>query len=171
MSEIKNRVANSSLQIFDLEDYYPKKEIVTLDIAQFLVDGFFLKEKDFREQLKKYNWSIFANKNIALYCSTEAVLPIWTFSLLTVYLQPIANKIVQGSVYEFVKNYYQEKLTTLDYLKYKNKPVILKGCSQKTIPQEIYVLAIQKLMPFAKSIMFGEACSAVPLYKNKNNRS
>jgi len=165
--EIINRVASSVLQVFDLEDYYPEGERVTLDISQWLWEGFVLREKEFRDSLKNYDWQHYTGKYIALTCSTDAIVPAWAYMLVTVQLQPFAKKIVQGSVQELNAAIYQDILNNLDYTEYNDKPVIIKGCSKKPVPQEAYVMASQKLLPVAKSIMFGEACSSVPLYKRK----
>lgn len=165
MAEIINKVSQSSLEIFDLEDYFPDNYIMELDISQWLYEGFLLKEKDFREQLKSFNWSVYQDKYVGITCSTDAVLPAWAFVLVTVYLQPIALKIIQGNKKEIIVSWYNDILSKVDYSIYKDKPVILKGCSKKEVPQEVYTIATQKLLPQAKSIMFGEACSAVPLYK------
>ncbi|AWH84370.1 hypothetical protein HYN59_04235 [Flavobacterium album] len=165
--EIINRVAGSVLQVFDLEDYYPEGERVALDISGWLWEGFVLREKEFREALKNHDWQQYNGKFIALHCSTDAIVPAWAYMLVTVYLQPFAKKIVQGKAENINVLVYQEILDGLDYTEYTGKPVIIKGCSRKPVPQEAYVLAAQKLMPYAKSIMFGEACSSVPLYKKK----
>lgn len=165
--EIINRVAGSVLQVFDLEDYYPEGERVSLDISQWLWEGFVLREKEFREALKAFDWQQYLGKYVALHCRTEAIVPAWAYMLVTVYLQPFAKKIVQGNAADINVLVYQELLDSLDYTEYSGKPVIIKGCSRKPVPQEAYVMAAQKLMPFAKSIMFGEACSSVPLYKKK----
>lgn len=163
--EIINKVANSVLEVFDLEDYFPKYPIHSIDVSNWLVEGFILKEKDFRETLKNNDWTQYKDTFVAINCSTDAILPAWTFTLVTVYLQPYALKIVSGNKNDLLLNFYSEILNQIDFSIYYQKPVILKGCSNKPVPQEAYVLAIQKLIPFAKSIMFGEACSAVPLYK------
>ena len=165
MDEIVNKVANSVLEVFDLEDYYPSGIRTQLDISQWLLDGFLLKEKDFREALKNHDWSQFQNHFVAIHCSTDAIIPAWASILVTVYLTPFAKKVVVGNLTDLETSLYQEILSTLDYSKYQDKPVILKGCSKKPVPESAYIMAIQKLQPFAKSIMYGEACSAVPLYK------
>ncbi|CAM3808566.1 DUF2480 domain-containing protein [Flavobacterium gelidilacus] len=164
--EIINKVANSVLEVFDLEDYFPKQAIQSVDISQWLVEGFLLKEKDFRESLKNFDWSQYKDTYVSIYCSTDAILPAWTFALVSVYLQPYALKVVSGNKKDLLLNIYQETLNQIDFSIYDKKPVILKGCSNKPVPQEAYVLAIQKIMPYAKSVMFGEACSAVPLFKS-----
>ncbi|AXG73619.1 DUF2480 family protein [Flavobacterium arcticum] len=165
--EIINRVANSVLQVFDLEDYYPEGERKTIDISQWLLEGFVLREKDFRASLKDHNWEQYKDCYVALYCSTDAIVPAWAYMLVSTYLQPLAKKVIQGTIANLDVQLYQEILSEIDYAEYKGKPVIVKGCSKKPVPQEAYVMAVQKLMPFAKSLMFGEACSAVPLYKKK----
>lgn len=165
MDEIVNKVANSVLEVFDLEDYYPSGIRTQLDISQWLLDGFLLKEKDFRESLKNHDWSQFQNHFVSIYCSTDAIIPAWASILVTVYLSPFAKKVVVGNLTDLETSLYQEILPTLDYSKYQDKPIILKGCSKKPVPESAYIMAIQKLQPFAKSIMYGEACSAVPLYK------
>jgi hypothetical protein len=167
MDTIENKVANSKLQVFDLEDYFPKEEVCSLDIAQFLYEGFILKEKEFRDQLKSFNWNQFDNSYVALFCSSDAILPAWTFALVSSYLSSNSIASIQGGKKEMIISIYLKKLETIDFSIYNNLPVILKGCAKKAVPQEIYVLAVQKLIPFAKSIMFGEACSAVPLFKRK----
>lgn len=165
MDKIINKVANSSLEIFDLEDYYPKGIRTQIDIAQWLFDGFMLKEKDFREALKNHDWSQYENHLVALHCSTEAILPTWAPILVTTYVASFAQRVVLGTINEIDEVIYNEILATLDYSPFINKSVILKGCSKKPVPQSAYILAIQKLQKVAKSVMFGEACSAVPLFK------
>jgi len=167
MDEIINKVAQSSLMVFDLEEYYPDEYVVDLDISQWLLDGFILKESDFRAQLKNSDFSVYQDKYVALHCSTDAILPAWTFALVSVYLAPFAVKIIHGNKEQTIIDWYQDILNKLDYTDYFQKPVILKGCSKKPVPNQVYTLAVQKLLLVAKSIMFGEACSAVPLFKSK----
>ncbi len=167
MDEIVNKVVQSSLMVFDLEDYYPDNHVVGLDISQWLLEGVLLKETDFRQQLKNADFTPFQDKYVALYCTTDAILPAWAFALVTVHVAPYALKVIQGSQVLATIEWYQDILNKLDYTDYFDKPVILTGCSKKAVPNEVYTLAIQKLMKVAKSVMFGEACSAVPLYKRK----
>ena len=167
MNEIVNKVAQSSLMVFDLEDYYPEHHVVDLDISQWLLEGFILKESEFRTKLKETDWSHFEDKYVALFCATDAILPAWTFALVAVHLAPYALKVIHGNKEMAVIEWYQDILNKLDYTDYFQKPVILKGCSKKSVPNQVYTLAIQKLMQVSKSVMFGEACSAVPLYKQK----
>lgn len=165
MDEIINKVTNSTLEVFDLEDYYPKGIRTQIDISQWLLEGFLLKEKDFREALKNHDWKQYENHFVAISCSTDAIIPAWATILVTVYLAPFAQKIVVGTLSDLETSLYQEILPTLDYSFYQDKPVILKGCSKKPVPESAYILAIQKLQQYSKSIMYGEACSAVPLFK------
>ena len=165
MDEIINKVANSALEVFDLEDYYPKGIRTQIDIAQWLYEGFLLKEKDFREALKNHDWTQYQNHLVAIHCSTDAILPAWAPILVATYLAPYSQKVISGKLSALDEIIYQETLAGLDYSQYADKPVILKGCSRKPVPESAYVTAVQKLQQVAKSIMYGEACSAVPLFK------
>jgi len=165
--EIINKVAQSSLVVFDLGDYYPTESRELLDISQWLYEGFILKEKEFRAALKEVNWNFYQDKLVAITCSTDAILPSWAFMLVSSYLQPYAKIVVQGNFHQLDLAVYQKKITNLDFSVYQDKPVIIKGCAKKIIPEEAYVMATQKMMNYARSIMFGEACSAVPIYKRK----
>ncbi|MBP6557628.1 MAG: DUF2480 family protein [Flavobacterium sp.] len=165
MDEIINRVANSVLEVFDLEDYYPNGIRTQIDISQWLLEGFLLKEKDFREALKNHNWTQYQNHFVAIHCSTDAIVPAWANILVATYVAPFAQKVVSGNLTDLETALYQEILPTLDYNPYQDKPVIIKGCSKKPVPESAYIMAVQKLQPIAKSIMYGEACSAVPLFK------
>lgn len=165
MEEIINKVANSTLEVFDLEDYYPKGIRVQIDISQWLLEGFLLKEKDFREHLKNHDWSQYQNQLVAINCSTDAIIPAWALILVSTHLAPFASKVVNGNLEDLDTSLYEEILNKIDYSIYKDKPVIVKGCSKKPVPMRAYIIATINLQPFAKSIMYGEACSAVPLYR------
>ena len=165
MDEIINKVANSVLEVFDLEDYYPKGVRAQIDISHWLIEGFLLKEKDFREQLKNHDWSQYQDQFVAINCSTDAIVPAWASILVAIQLAPFAKKIIDGTIEDLEASIYEELLAKIDYSVYLNKPVIIKGCSRKPVPMRAYVLAAHYLQPFARSIMYGEACSAVPLFK------
>ncbi len=165
--EIINRVANSKLVTFDLEDFYPKGERILFDISQWLMEGIVLREKDFRENAKSHDWSRYAGCYVALHCSTDAIVPGWAYILLSLHLAPFANKVTVGSLEDLESILYAEILQNMDFSEYADKPVIIKGCAHKPIPGNAYVLLAQKLQPLAKSIMYGEACSSVPLFKRK----
>lgn len=163
--EIINRVAKSPLQIFDLEDYFPEGKRIGIDISQWLWEGFILKEKDFRENLKNHDWNTYRDTYVYLFCSTDAIIPAWAFSLVTMNLVGISKKVIIGTEEKLNETLYQDILSQIDYSQYQDKPVLIKGCANKPVPENALVLACQYLQPVAKSIMFGEACSTVPLYK------
>jgi hypothetical protein len=165
MEEIANRVANSALEVFDLEDYYPKGIRSQIDISLWLLEGLLLKEKDFRLHLQQHDWSKYQNQYIAINCSTNAIVPAWASILVAIQLAPYAQKIVNGTIEDLDSALYEELLAKIDYSAYENKAVIIKGCSKKPVPMRAYILAAHYLQPFARSIMYGEACSAVPLFK------
>ncbi|SDW15524.1 DUF2480 family protein [Flavobacterium degerlachei] len=167
MEEIINKVATSALEVFDLEDYYPKGVRAQIDISQWLLEGFLLKEKDFREHLKNHDWTQYQDQFVAINCSTDAIVPAWASILVTIQVAPFAKKVVNGNIEDLDASLYEELLAKIDYSVYANKAIIIKGCSRKPVPMRAYVLAASNLQPFARSIMYGEACSAVPLYKAK----
>ena len=167
MDEIINRVSESKLMVFDLEDYYPSGIRKHIDISQWLEGGFLLREKQFRADLKNFAWSQYQDCLVSISSSTDAIIPAWATILLTIYLTPYAKKICGGNTEALESALYQEILPLLDYTEYLNKSVIIKGCAKKPVPMSAYVLAAQYLQPFASSIMYGEACSAVPLFKRK----
>jgi Protein of unknown function (DUF2480) len=167
MEVIINKVANSVLEVFDLEDYYPIGIRTQIDISQWLYEGFLLKEKDFREALKNHDWLQYKNHFVVINCSTDAIIPAWANMLVTIQVAPFAKKVFLGDLKDLDASLYQEILQKIDYSVYHDKPIIIKGCSKKPVPVNAYLLATQYLQPFAKSIMYGEACSAVPLYKKK----
>lgn len=165
--QIVNRVAASKLVTIDLEEFYPKGKRIALDISQWLYEGFVLREKEFRESLKTYNWSQFKGQYIALGCSTDAIVPSWAYLLISTYLSPVAERIVVGDKALLETVIYTELINNLPVEIYSDKPVIIKGCANLPVPETAKVQLLNKLYPVAKSIMFGEACSTVPLYKRK----
>jgi hypothetical protein len=165
--EIINRVANSKLITVNLEDYYPQGNRVHFDIKDWLFEGFVLREKDFRAQVSEFNWSQYQDAYVALNCSTDAIIPGWAYMLLSIQLQPFAKKTIVGSLENLETSIYQDVINNLDITSFKDKPIIIKGCSKKPVPQNAYIMLANKLQPFAKSIMYGEACSSVPLFKKK----
>ena len=165
--EIVNRVASSKLITINLEDFYPEGKRILFDISKWLYEGLILKEKDFRESVENHNWSQYTDNYVALSCLTDAIIPSWAYLLITTKLSPFARKIVVGNLVLLETIIFQEVISTLEIGIYKDKPVIIKGCSNKPIPETASVQLIEKLQPVVKSIMFGEACSNVPLYKAK----
>lgn len=163
--EIINRVANSKLVTFDLEELYPSGDRVILDIKDWLYEGFVLREKEFRQLMKEENWNVYTGKYVALTCSSDAIIPAWAFMLIATYLQPFAKKTAIGNLETLEMLLYSELLANLEVSQYVNKPIIIKGCSRLPVPKNAYLILIEKLQPIAKSIFFGEACSSVPLFK------
>lgn len=163
--EIINRVANSKLVTINLEDHYPQGERVLFDIKDWLLEGFVLREKDFRATAKAHDWAQYAGKFVALTCSSDAIIPGWAYMLLSTYLAPVAKKVVVGDLEMLETVLYTGILNNLDVSEYEGIPVIIKGCSRRPVPQNAYLQLINKLQPVAKSIMYGEACSSVPLFK------
>lgn len=165
--EIVNRVANSKLVTIDLEDFYPKGNRIHFDISVWLHEGFVLFEKDFRKSVSEFDWSQYQNSYVALHCSTDAIIPGWAYLLITMKLAPFAKKVVVGSLENMETVLFSEFLDDFDVSEYENKPVIIKGCTHKPIPETAYTLLAQKLYSVAASLMYGEACSSVPLYKKR----
>lgn len=163
--EIINRVANSKLITLDLEDYYPAGKRILFDIKDWLFEGFVLREKDFRQQAIDFDWSIYQDAYVALTCSSDAIIPGWAFMLLSIYLEPHVNKVIIGDLEQLETSIYQDIINNLDVSEYEGKPIIVKGCSNRPVPQNAYIMLSNKLKTVAKSIMYGEACSSVPLYK------
>ncbi|SHH07082.1 DUF2480 family protein [Flagellimonas flava] len=167
MEEIRNRVAESKLITFDLEDFYQEGRREVVDIKDWLYEGFILREKEFRFHLDEQDWSNYQDAYVALTCSTDAIVPGWAFMLVASKLTPFAKKVVVGNLETLETSLYQEQLSQLDLEPFKEKPVIIKGCSNKPVPENAYILAMTQIQQVAKSVMYGEACSAVPLYKRK----
>lgn len=165
--EIINKVAKSGLVTFNLEDYYLKGKRVLFDIKPFLWQGIIVKEKAFRQAVKEFNWSQFEGQYIALYCSENAIIPSWAYLLITIELTDFAKKVIVGDLKDLENALYIESLSQLDYSEYADKRVIVKGCSQYPVPEMAYSYLVQKIKSYTKSLMFGEACSTVPLYKRK----
>ena len=160
---IVNRVANSPLKIFDLEELYVEGVRTTLDIAQWFEEGELLRESSFRNALKEADLEGYRGAHVALHCSSDTILPQWTYSLVTTTLSPIAQTVIVGNLGQLEVVLYERALAKVDFLIYKDVPVILKGCSKKPVPDQAYVSAAMALKKVAKKLMYGEACSAVPL--------
>ncbi len=165
MEEITNKVAGSGITTIDLEEFYILGERIMFDIKPHLFHELILREKDFREFIKTNDWSFYKDKLVALTCTADAIVPTWAYMLLTLALEPFAKKIIFGSLQELETILFAEKLARLDASIYKDARVVIKGCGDIDIPKNAYVQVTTLLKPLAKSIMYGEPCSTVPLYK------
>lgn len=162
-----NKVADSGLITIDLEKYYPKGETKVFDLKNYLFMEMILKEKDFRESLKNTDWSVYQNKNIALICSADAIIPVWAWMLVVTYLQPVAKDIVMGDEKELHKYLFLKNISQVDINEFSDKRVVIKGCGETPIDDFVYMEITKLLRPVAKSIMYGEPCSTVPVYKKR----
>lgn len=163
--EIINRVAASGLKTFDLEALYQPGERVWLDISERLHEGLILREKEFRGWLREHDWPSYAGKFVAVGCSSDAIVPSWAFMLLGIALEPYAGKVVFGSVADMERVLFREALAGVDWDEFRDARVVVKGCSKVDVPVEAYVEVVCRLRPLAASIMYGEPCSTVPLFK------
>ena len=162
-----NKVAESGLITLDLETWYPKEETAVFDLKDYLFMGMILKEKDYREALKSTDWSIYQDKNIALTCSADAIIPVWAWMLAATYLQPVAKEIVMGDEKELHKQLFIKNIAAINVDEYADKRVVIKGCGETPIGDFIYIEKTKRLRPVVKSIMYGEPCSTVPVYKKR----
>lgn len=168
MSEpILNKVTESGLITLDLEEYYPTEEIVLFDMKPLLFMELILKEKDFRLSLQQLNWQQYSGKIVALTCSADAIIPIWAYMLVVSYLQPIACDVVLGDIETTRKQIFLKKIDAIDANAFADKRIVVKGCGDQPIGEYAYMEITKKLRPVAKSIMYGEPCSTVPVFKKK----
>ncbi|HEY4800733.1 MAG TPA: DUF2480 family protein [Bacteroidia bacterium] len=165
--EIVNKVAESGLVEINLEDFYPKGERILINVKENLFQGLILKEKDFREFVKNNDWKKYEGKLVAITCTADAVVPTWAYMLIATSLQPFAKKIVFGDLETLETILFQETLSKVDPEEFRDKKICVKGCGNLPVPESAYVEITRILSPIAKSIFFGEACSAVPVFKRK----
>lgn len=162
---IINKVAESGIITINLEDYYPKEEIAVFDLKSWLFRELILKEKDFREALKAADWEQYRNKYVALTNTADAIIPMWAYMLVTSYLQPFAKEVVFGDESHLIETLILRHIQQIEANDYEGKRIVIKGCGDIAIPEAAYVAVTNKLKPVVKSLMFGEACSTVPVYK------
>ena len=165
-----NKVSDSGIVTLNLEDYYPKEDIIVFDMKDYLFMGLILKEKDFRESLKGLDLTEFENKIVALTCSADAVIPMWAYMLAASALQPLAKEIVFGNKEEAVKTILKKNIAAIEEDNFEDKKVVIKGCGELPVTESAFVEITKKLRPVAKSIMYGEPCSTVPVYKKPLQR-
>ena len=162
---IVNKVAESGLITLDLEAFYPKEETAVFDLKEYLFMGLILKEKDYREALKNLDWSFYQNKNVCITCTADAVIPVWAYMLTATYLEPVAKDVFFGNEDFLHRALFLKNLSKIDTTEFADKRVVIKGCGDKNITETAYVEITKLLRPVAKSIMYGEPCSTVPIYK------
>jgi len=163
--EIVNKVAQSSLVTIDLEELHESGERVQYDIKDNLYKGLILREKDFRNFIKSNDWAIYKDKHVAIYCSADAIVPTWAYMLLTAKLEPIVSTVVFGDLSHLEEELFRGNISKIDFQDYQGMKVVIKGCSKIAVPVSMYVEITRLLRPFASSIMYGEPCSTVPIYK------
>jgi hypothetical protein len=164
---IVNKIAQSALHTLDLEDYYPKEEIVLFDLKPLLFREMILKEKDFRDFLQKVDGSLYQDKIVAVSCSADTIIPMWSYMLVAVHLQPFAKDIILGDQQAALRQAFMKNLAALSLDGFSDKRVIVKGCGDLSVGGFAYLEIAKRLKPVVKSIMYGEACSNVPVYKRK----
>lgn len=169
METLINRVAESGLITISLDDYYPNKDFAEFDIKSYLFHGLILKEKDFRESMQNIDWSAFRDKIVLIINTADAIIPLWAYMLITKYLGNFAHDIYCGSRMEYLSQYYKTIIEALEPSIYTDKRLVIKGCSDVELPPQAYASIVRTLMPFAQSIMFGEPCSTVPIFKRPRN--
>ena len=161
-----NRVAASSLITLDLETLLPSEDqLAHFDIKDYLFHGLILKEKDFRAALKEHDWSQYEGKTLLVYCSSDAIIPLWSYMLVTSYASPVVEDLFQGDFKAYQQQYLLNAIKNMDVTPYVDQRIVIKGCSKEEVPTAAYLDLTHKLRPHAKSIMFGEPCSTVPIYK------
>ena len=165
--EIVNRVANSNLITIDLADYAPDLQILEMDLKQFLFEGFILKEKDFRTALKEFDFSSYENKVVAINCSSDCIIPMWAYMLVTSHLNNVASEIHAGNKETVFQKLFLQNIENINPSEFENKKVIVKGCGHIPLTEDLYIAITEKLQNTVNSLMFGEACSAVPVFKKK----
>ncbi len=165
MAELINRVANSGLITLNLELDFPKNEIVEFDLKDYLFHGLILKEKDFRLALKEFDWSSISESHLCIVCSADAIIPQWAYMLIAAYAEPVVESMFFGNKEAFLQSWYKEIIHSREYEKYEGDRIIIKGCSSVPVPAAAYMYLTSALQPYAQSIMYGEPCSTVPVFK------
>jgi hypothetical protein len=160
-----NRVANSGVITINLEQYFPESDFAEFDLKDFLYMELVLKEKDFRQALKNIVWEQYKNKILLIFCSNDAIVPLWAYMLVASHSASNAFETYVGNQEAYLNHHYQTTITNLDLSSYEDKRIVIKGCSNKPVPPGAYQTLTRKLKPIALSIMFGEPCSMVPIYK------
>ena len=165
MQPIVNRVAESEIEVFDLDNLWDDKSVVSFDLAPYLFKGIMLKEKEFRGAMKEHDWSAYTDKHVAIHCSADAIIPTWAYMLVASKLESHASSVGYGDPKDVIRDFYARRLDQIDWAAYADKIVVIKGCSSNTVPTNAYLAATQKLQSVARKLMYGEPCSSVPLWR------
>lgn len=160
-----NRVDQSGIVTIDLEKFYPGFQVFSFDLKDYLFQGLILREKDFREALKTHNWMQYKDGVLCVFCSSDAIIPVWAYMLVSSYAAPVASQIHNGSPEQWMQYYYHSTIQAMDLSPFVDKKIVIKGCSDKAVPSSAYATITTRLMEVAQSIMYGEPCSTVPVYK------
>lgn len=170
MEPITNRVEQSDIVVFNLEELWDERAIVELDLEPFLFEGMIVREKDFRSKVKEHDWSQYEDAHVAVFCSTDAIIPTWAYMLVASKLEDVARSVGLGRTKEVVRDHFVRALEEVDWSEYEGRPVVIKGCGSKLVPPNAYLIATQKLKQVADKLMYGEPCSAVPLWRRPSER-
>src|SRR6056297_2373567 len=165
MEDLENRVQQSDITTFNLENLWDDRSISEIDVADFLVEGLMLKEKPFRQAVKEHDWSQYDDHHIALFCSTDAIVPTWGYMLIATKLESVAASVTFGREGDVMRDYYVRVLEDFDWSAFDDRPVVVKGCASDLVPNNAYLIATQKLQQHARKLMYGEPCSSVPLWR------
>lgn len=167
METLRNKVAESGIITLNLEDYFPEEDICSFDIKDFLFMEMLLKEKEYRALLESHNWNQYLNKHVAIFCSTDAIIPMWAYMLIASRLSTVAKSVFEGTKEELFKDLFVKNILAIDTMEFEDKRVVIKGCGDKEIPAYAYTAITNQLAPRVKSLMYGEPCSTVPVFKKK----
>ena len=165
MEPLINRVEESDITVFNLEDLWDERPVVELDIEPFLFEGLVVREKDFREKVKAHDWAQYADQHVAVYCSADAIVPTWAYMLIGSKLEAIARSTALGRQADLIRDHFVRALEHVDWSEYEGIPVVIKGCGSRLVPPSAYMLVTQKMQSVAAKIMYGEPCSSVPLWR------
>ena len=165
MEPITNRVEESEIEVYDLDELWDEKSIAEVDLEPFLVEGLVLREKVFRERVKEHDWTQYADHHVAIHCSADAIVPTWAYMLVASRLEGVAASVAFGHAEDLVRDHFVRALEAEDWSDYQDRIVVVKGCGSKRVPPNAYLLATQKLQRVVRKLMYGEPCSSVPLWR------
>lgn len=166
--DLTNRVEQSDIIVFNLEDFWDERPIVELDIEPFLFEGMVVREKDFRAKVRDHAWDQYDDVHVAVYCSTDAIVPTWAYMLIATKLDGVARSVTTGRKEDLLREHFARALEAADLSEFRDRPVVIKGCGSKLVPPSAYVLATQKLQAVVSKLMYGEPCSSVPLWRRRS---